>query len=156
MWGLSCQADGGRGGEERCFMKGSFFLFILASLFSGSSSSSCLCCNNHECKLFVFVLACVSGQIRLQKAEPGHKSCWICRGPVWHLSFRSAFYLLLATFFLSLDSIYSPGSIRIRKLPSEYTDPYTLVLLVGLYSCPASVLENTSCPSGDITRVKTQ
>ena len=35
-------------------------------------------------------------------------------------------------------------------------DPYTPFLLVGFYSCPASVLENTSCPSGDIARVKTQ
>ena len=47
----------------------------------------------------LFVLASISGKIRLQKAEPGHKLCWICRDPVWHLSFRNAFYLLLATFF---------------------------------------------------------
>ena len=57
------------GGEEIRFMKGRF-------------SSSFLCCNNHERKLFVFVLACVSGIIRLQKAEPGHKLCEICRDPV--------------------------------------------------------------------------
>ena len=35
-------------------------------------------------------------------------------------------------------------------------EPYTPFLLVSLYSCPASVLKNTFCPSGDITRVKTQ
>ena len=34
-----------------------------------------LCCNNHELKQFVFVLASVSGIIRLQKAEPGNKLC---------------------------------------------------------------------------------
>ena len=31
-----------------------------------------------------------------------------------------------------------------------------MVKLSTYHSCIASVLENTSCPSGDITRVKTQ
>ena len=76
-------------GEERCFMKYRF-------------SSSLMCCNNHECKLVVFVLACVSGIIRLQKAEPGHYLFWMSRDPVRHLSLRNVFYLLLATCHSSL------------------------------------------------------
>ena len=53
-------------------------------------------------------------------------------------------------------SVFYLGSIRIRLLPREDTESYTPFLLVGFYSCPASVLENTSCPAGEITRVKTQ
>ena len=30
-------------------------------------------CNNHECIVVVFVLASISGVIRLHKAEPGNK-----------------------------------------------------------------------------------
>ena len=44
------------------------------------------------CHSFFFVLASISGNIRLQKAEPGHKLCWICRDLVWHLSLRNPVY----------------------------------------------------------------
>ena len=40
--------------------------------------------------------------------------------------------------------------------PREDMESYTPFFLLSFYSCPASILENTSCPSGDITRVKTQ
>ena len=77
-----------------------------------------MCCNNHERKWLVFVLSCFFlGIIRLQKVDLGHKLCWICRDPVWQLSFRNVFYLLHATCHLllfvlaSTDTKYYRGSV---------------------------------------------
>ena len=42
--------------------------------------------------LYIFLLAFVSGIIRLLKAEPEYKFCCICRDHVWYLSLWNPFY----------------------------------------------------------------
>ena len=71
--------------EERCFMKGRFSYSFLHYCYQDHHDYHH---HHHKCAANImnvneFFCSCfVSGIIRLQKTEPGHKMCRICRDPV--------------------------------------------------------------------------